>query len=73
VYKLAIVDLPLIDLNKISLTNSRSYNPRLLTNLLLGYLKLGQMSPAIKSLTQEIASNLSPVVESWIKCENSPS
>jgi hypothetical protein len=41
VYELVQVKLPQINLNKITETNSRQYNPRLLTNLLLGYLKLG--------------------------------
>ena len=41
VYKLAVVDLPQINLNRIAQDNAKQYHPRLLANLLLGYLKLG--------------------------------
>jgi hypothetical protein len=41
VYKLAVVDLPQINLNRIAQDNPKQYHPRLLANLLLGYLKLG--------------------------------
>jgi len=42
-------ELPVIELSKIQTGNSRNYHPRLLTNLLLGYLKLAQISPDLKT------------------------
>ena len=48
VKKLTETDLPQANLVAITVDNCKDYHPRILSNLLLGYLKLAQISPDVK-------------------------
>ena len=60
-------ELKIVDLSRIQADNCKEYHPRTLSNLLLGYLKLAQISPLIKEKLELISQELPVVVESWIK------
>ena len=66
-------DLPITDLNGLVGQSVNKMQPRLMTHLCLGYLKLAEFDPKLKQELIELSSNsLGQVVDEWVKGSEPP-